>query len=71
MAPKFVSWLDLPSGARWLDVGCGTGYLLREIARRHPGVAGIGASVLLLFGDAARIELRRFAPSFRDAMIPA
>jgi SAM-dependent methyltransferase len=27
IAPEFVKWLGLPSGRRWLDVGCGTGAL--------------------------------------------
>jgi SAM-dependent methyltransferase len=31
VAPKFLSWLDVPSGRRWLDVGCGTGALCASI----------------------------------------
>lgn len=27
VAPRFLSWLNLPAGLRWLDVGCGTGAL--------------------------------------------
>ena len=27
VAREFVEWLAIPSGARWLDVGCGTGAL--------------------------------------------
>jgi SAM-dependent methyltransferase len=27
----FVAWLDVPPGARWLDVGCGTGALTATI----------------------------------------
>ena len=27
LAPEFVSWLRIPRGAYWLDVGCGTGAL--------------------------------------------
>jgi len=27
LAPRFVSWLAVPPGAHWLDVGCGTGAL--------------------------------------------
>jgi SAM-dependent methyltransferase len=31
VAQKFIAWLDIPSGARWLDVGCGTGTLSQTI----------------------------------------
>jgi SAM-dependent methyltransferase len=32
VAPRFLDWLDLPTGRRWLDVGCGTGALSAAIA---------------------------------------
>jgi SAM-dependent methyltransferase len=31
---KFLAWLDPPKGARWLDVGCGTG-AFSELVLRH------------------------------------
>ena len=31
VAPLFLSWLNLPAGRRWLDVGCGTGALCAAI----------------------------------------
>jgi SAM-dependent methyltransferase len=31
LAPRFLSWLALPRGRRWLDVGCGTGALSAAI----------------------------------------
>jgi len=31
LASRFVSWLCVPPGARWLDVGCGTGALADAI----------------------------------------
>ncbi|HJT49365.1 MAG TPA: methyltransferase domain-containing protein [Nitrososphaeraceae archaeon] len=31
VARKFIEWLDIPSDAKWLDVGCGTGILSRTI----------------------------------------
>ena len=27
VAPRFLAWLQIPAGRRWLDVGCGTGVL--------------------------------------------
>lgn len=32
VAPLFLSWLSVPAGRRWLDVGCGTGALCAAIA---------------------------------------
>lgn len=31
VAPRFLSWLRIPAGRRWLDVGCGTGALCAAI----------------------------------------
>ena len=31
VAPPFLSWLSIPPGRRWLDVGCGTGALCTAI----------------------------------------
>jgi SAM-dependent methyltransferase len=31
VAPEFLAWLQVPSGRRWLDVGCGTGALCAAI----------------------------------------
>jgi SAM-dependent methyltransferase len=31
VAPLFLSWLNVPAGRRWLDVGCGTGALCAAI----------------------------------------
>ena len=32
IAPLFLSWLSIPAGRTWLDVGCGTGALCAAIA---------------------------------------
>ncbi|HTP97407.1 MAG TPA: methyltransferase domain-containing protein [Burkholderiales bacterium] len=46
VAREFVDWLALPPGARWLDVGCGTGALTETLlGRANPAeVRGIDPS---------------------------
>jgi SAM-dependent methyltransferase len=46
VAGEFIDWLALPSGGRWLDVGCGTGALAQTIAARAEptNVIGLDAS---------------------------
>jgi SAM-dependent methyltransferase len=34
IAPQFLTWLDLPEGLDWLEVGCGTGALSAAILAR-------------------------------------
>jgi SAM-dependent methyltransferase len=46
VAPQFLSWLNVPPGRRWLDVGCGTGALCAAIVDRcsPASVAGVEPS---------------------------
>jgi trans-aconitate methyltransferase len=45
VAAQFLDWLDVPPGATWLDVGCGTGALTQAILGRHASrVTGIEPS---------------------------
>lgn len=73
VAPGFLSWLSVPPGRHWLDVGCGTGALCTAIVDRCApasvqGVepsdgfrstarANLPASVRLHAGDAAALPL--------------
>lgn len=46
VAPLFLSWLSIPAGRRWLDVGCGTGALCAAIVDHcsPSSVAGVEPS---------------------------
>lgn len=46
VALPFLSWLNVPAGRRWLDVGCGTGALCAAIVDRcsPSSVAGVEPS---------------------------
>ncbi len=41
-------WLDVPKGARVLDVGCGVGRWSRRLARRGATVTGIDLSPTMI-----------------------
>ena len=56
VAAEFIDWLPVPTGSRWLDVGCGTGIITGAIlARREP------ASVVGVDPSAPFLELARGA----------
>ena len=42
LAPKFVSWLQLPASVHWLDVGCGTGALTDAICKMADPASVVG-----------------------------
>jgi SAM-dependent methyltransferase len=46
VAERFLEWLALPEGLRWLDVGCGTGALTATVlaTRRPAQVTGVDPS---------------------------
>lgn len=46
VAPLFLSWLSIPGGRRWLDLGCGTGALCAAIVDQcsPASVAGVEPS---------------------------
>ena len=65
VAREFVAWLAMPEGARWLDVGCGTGALsqaILDVASPH-SLRGIDPSEEYL--TFARQQVRDRHASFR------
>lgn len=66
VAPIFADWLDAPPGARWIDIGCGTGVLTSALlAGCAPSmVVGVDSAPALLQTARARITDRR--ASFRQ-----
>lgn len=42
LAPQFVSWLQVPDDAHWLDVGCGTGGLTDAICKNAEPASIVG-----------------------------
>ncbi len=50
VAARFVRWLDVPAGRRWLDVGCGTGALSAAARAAGGVVAGVDPSRGFLAG---------------------
>jgi len=44
VAPLFLRWLGLPTGLRWLDVGCGTGALTEAVRAAGGVVSGVDPS---------------------------
>lgn len=72
VAPRFVSWLGLPSGLRWLDVGCGTGALCATIADRcAPALlAGVEPSEGFLKGARQHLGASATLRSGNTAAIP-
>lgn len=57
VAPLFLSWLNIPGGRRWLDVGCGTGALCAAILDRCSPASVTGVEPSEGFLKAARGNL--------------
>ena len=57
VAPLFLSWLAVPPGRRWLDVGCGTGALSVTIVDDCAPAQVIGVEPAAGFLQAARENL--------------
>ncbi len=57
VAGPFLSWLNLPAGQAWLDVGCGTGALCAAIVDRCSAVSVAGVEPSPGFLETARQNL--------------
>ena len=57
VAPQFLSWLNIPAGRRWLDVGCGTGALSAAILDHCAPVLVIGVEPSEGFLEQAKAQL--------------
>lgn len=74
MAREFLSWLALPPGRDWLDVGCGTGALTQTIlqAANPRKVSGVDPSAGFVEYARARTSDARASFSVGDAQqLPA
>jgi len=69
VAAEFVDWLDSPTGARWLDVGCGTGALTDAVlSRASPtDVLGVDPSPGFVAHAAAHVPDPRASFTVGDA----
>lgn len=72
VAAEFVRWLDVPAGAEWIDVGCGTGALSSAIlhAAAPRRVRGYDLSPAHVAAARARVPDPRaaFAPADATAL---
>lgn len=57
VAPLFLSWLNIPAGKRWLDVGCGTGALCAAILDHCAPASVTGVEPSEGFLETARANL--------------
>ena len=57
VAPEFLRWLAIRNGARWLDVGCGTGAVVEAILRQAAPSEVIGVDPSAAYVEYARARI--------------
>jgi SAM-dependent methyltransferase len=65
VAPRFLDWLAVPPGKRWLDVGCGTGALSQAILKACDPAEVVGVDPSLPFVAHAATQVADSRASFR------
>lgn len=70
VAAPFLAWLAVGAGARWGDVGCGTGALIETIVRQHDlaSVTGLDRSAGYVAHARAHLQEPRVRLAIGDAM---
>jgi len=64
LGPLFVSWLRIPRGAHWMDVGCGTGAMANAICSHGAPASVVGCDTAQPFIDFAREHSQDARASF-------
>jgi SAM-dependent methyltransferase len=69
VADPFLDWLAVPAGARWIDMGCGTGALTGRIhdGREPRGLVGMDRSAPYLARAAAAVPAASFVVATAQA----
>jgi SAM-dependent methyltransferase len=65
VARQFLTWLDVPSDAQWLDVGCGTGALSQTILDTASPLAVLGIDSSEEYIEFAREQIQNPRVAFR------
>ena len=70
VAQTFVEWMDVAPGARWVDVGCGTGAIAETALLRAAPlvVSGVDPSEAFVAHASRRLEGRAFEGRVGDAI---
>ena len=66
VAAEFIDWLDVAKGARWLDVGCGTGAVTETILDRAAPQQVVGVDSSEAFLEFARSRLNHRSIELRS-----
>src|SRR5215468_212237 len=74
LATRFVSWLGVPDGAHWLDVGCGTGAMTSAICAHASPSWVVGCDPAAPFIEYARKHVQDSRATFVvggiDSLLP-